>query len=225
MRTTMSPTLLETMPTPAPIRRAPRAVATTASPTVIRHTVVPSTLGLVLVAASADGLHAVLLGDDRDALRRDLQARHPGATLVADDAGLATQAAAVVAAVERPALAPTLRLAPRGTPFQQRVWQALRAIPAGSTASYREIATRIGAPGASRAVAGACAANPLAVLVPCHRVVRSDGTLSGYRWGAARKHALLARELTARPAAPRPSPPRSPTPRAGRATATARPAR
>ena len=156
-----------------------------------------SSLGLVLVARGARGVAAVLLGDDRDALRRDLQGRFPGAMLTEGDATLQTLAAGVVRMVESPARGAhdvTLPLDLRGTEFQQTVWRALREIPAGSTATYTEIAERIGMPSAVRAVAQACAANALALLVPCHRVVRSDGTPSGYRWGLHRKRALLERE-------------------------------
>lgn len=156
-----------------------------------------SALGLVLVARSAAGISAVLLGDDRDALRHDLQRRFPGATLVEGDAALTALAARVIQMVESPARdvdGLELPLDPRGTAFQRTVWQALREIPAGSTATYTEIASRIGMPRSVRAVAQACAANALAVVVPCHRVVRSDGGLSGYRWGVQRKRALLDRE-------------------------------
>lgn len=151
-------------------------------------------LGCILVAATGRGVCAILLGDDADGLGRDLRRRFPGARLIADQTGLAGTLAQVAGVIEAPAHGLDLPLDIGGTPFQQRVWQALRAIPAGATASYAEVARRIGAPGAARAVARACAANPVALAVPCHRVVRGDGTLSGYRWGAGRKRALLARE-------------------------------
>ena len=151
-------------------------------------------LGSILVARSARGVCAILLGDDPDALVRDLQDRFPAATFVGDDADFARLIATVVGFVEAPANGLDLPLDIRGTAFQQRVWQALREIPIGSTASYTDIARRIGAPKAVRAVAQACAANPLAVAIPCHRVIRTDGARSGYRWGVARKHALLTRE-------------------------------
>jgi AraC family transcriptional regulator, regulatory protein of adaptative response / methylated-DNA-[protein]-cysteine methyltransferase len=142
--------------------------------------------------------YAILMGDDPAALARDLQDRFPQAQLIGGDAGFEALVAKVIGFVEAPALGlnlpADLPLDMRGTAFQQRVWQALREIPAGSTASYAEIAKRIGAPKSVRAVAGACAANPIAVAIPCHRVVRSDGALSGYRWGVARKRALLDRE-------------------------------
>ena len=151
-------------------------------------------LGSVLVAATGKGVCAIMLGDDPDALLRDLQDRFPKAELVGGDREFEGLVASVVGLVEAPALGLDLPLDVRGTAFQQRVWQALRDIPAGSTASYTDIARRIGAPKAVRGVAGACAANPIAVAIPCHRVVRSDGALSGYRWGVTRKRALLERE-------------------------------
>ncbi|MDV2987445.1 UNVERIFIED_CONTAM: bifunctional DNA-binding transcriptional regulator/O6-methylguanine-DNA methyltransferase Ada [Methylobacteriaceae bacterium AG10] len=154
----------------------------------------PCALGLVLVAATERGLCAILLGDDAEALRRELTARFPRAEIAAAEAGFAATVAAVVRLVEAPGAAFDLPLDIGGTAFQQRVWQALRRIPAGSTATYADIARAIGAPAAVRAVAMACGANALAVAIPCHRVVRSDGALSGYRWGTARKAALLARE-------------------------------
>ncbi|MGV3626257.1 MAG: bifunctional DNA-binding transcriptional regulator/O6-methylguanine-DNA methyltransferase Ada [Betaproteobacteria bacterium] len=163
--------------------------------TAIRFAVGQCTLGAILVAASARGICAILLGDAADALVRDLQDRwFPRAELLGGDAGFERCVAQVVGFVEQPRLGLDLPLDVRGTVFQQRVWQALQKIPAGTTASYGEIAHRIGAPKSVRAVAGACAANALAVAIPCHRVVRSDGGLSGYRWGVARKRALLDRE-------------------------------
>ena len=140
------------------------------------------------------GVCAIPLGDDPDALVRDLQDRFPKAELIGGDAEFERLVAQVVGFVEAPRLGLDLPLDVRGTAFQQRVWQALREIPAGSTASYADIAERIGAPKAVRAVAQACAANALAVAIPCHRVVRNDGSLSGYRWGVERKRALLERE-------------------------------
>jgi AraC family transcriptional regulator, regulatory protein of adaptative response / methylated-DNA-[protein]-cysteine methyltransferase len=160
----------------------------------IRFAVGECSLGSILVGMSERGVCAILLGDDPDALLRDLQDRFPRATLVGGDEDFERLVARVVGFVEAPALGLDLPLDVRGTVFQQRVWQALRDIPAGATASYSEIARRIGAPGSARAVAQACAANPLAVAIPCHRVVRNDGGLSGYRWGVERKRALLRRE-------------------------------
>jgi len=160
----------------------------------IRFAVAQCSLGALLVAQSERGLCAILLGDDPDALVRDLQDRFTHAELQGGDADFEALVAKVVAFVEAPGLGLDLPLDVQGTAFQQRVWQALRAIPAGQTASYADIARRIGAPAAVRAVAQACGANRLAVAIPCHRVVKSDGALSGYRWGVERKQALLERE-------------------------------
>lgn len=154
-------------------------------------------LGAVLVASSDDGVAAILIGDDPAALTAELIDRFPDATLTRDDAASTALLARVASFVEAPGGGFDLRLDVRGTAFQRRVWQALREIPAGATATYTEIAARIGAPKAVRAVAGACAANALAVAIPCHRVIRHDGALSGYRWGVARKRDLLAREARA----------------------------
>lgn len=153
-----------------------------------------SSLGAVLVAASDRGVCAILMGDDPAALELELGGRFPRATLTADDIALERAMTPVLSLIEAPRAGLDLALDVRGTAFQRRVWQALRELPAGSTASYAEVAVRIGAPAAVRAVAQACAANRLAVAIPCHRVVRQDGTLSGYRWGAERKRALLDRE-------------------------------
>ncbi len=151
-------------------------------------------LGAILVAHSGRGVCAILLGDDPDSLVRDLQDQFPKAELIGADPGFEQVVAQVVGFVEAPGLGLDLPLDLRGTAFQERVWQALRDIPLGSTASYAEIAERIGAPKSFRAVAQACGANRLAVAIPCHRVVRSDGELSGYRWGVERKRQLLKRE-------------------------------
>ncbi|HQW58718.1 MAG TPA: bifunctional DNA-binding transcriptional regulator/O6-methylguanine-DNA methyltransferase Ada [Thermomonas sp.] len=151
-------------------------------------------LGAILVARSARGVCAISLGDDPDALLGELQDRFPRAELIGGDAGFERLVAQVVGLIEQPNIGHELPLDIRGTAFQQRVWQALRQIPAGETASYAQIAQRIGSPKSVRAVAGACAANTLAVAIPCHRVVRSDGALSGYRWGVERKRELLSRE-------------------------------
>ncbi len=160
----------------------------------IRFAVGECSLGSILVAQSERGVCAILLGADPDALARDLQDTFPRAKLIGGDHDFEQLISKVVGFIEAPALGLDLPLDVRGTAFQQRVWQALRAIPAGATASYSEIAARIGAPKAARAVALACAANMLAVAIPCHRVVRSDGAISGYRWGVERKRALLDRE-------------------------------
>lgn len=163
----------------------------------LRFAVGQCSLGAILVASSAKGVAAILIGDDPDALARELQDRFPRAQLNGGDSAYETQVAQVVGLIEAPRLGLELPLDVRGTAFQQRVWQALRAIPPGQTASYAEIAERIGAPKSVRAVAGACAANALAVAIPCHRVVRTDGGLSGYRWGVERKRTLLEREAAA----------------------------
>ena len=163
----------------------------------IRFAVGECSLGSILVARSELGVCAIMLGDDPDVLARDLQDRFPRARLIGGDTEFEQLVAQVVGFVEAPGLGLDLPLDVQGTAFQQRVWQALQEIPAGSTASYTEIAGRIGAPTAVRAVAQACAANPLAVAIPCHRVVRNDGGLSGYRWGVERKRALLEREKRA----------------------------
>jgi AraC family transcriptional regulator, regulatory protein of adaptative response / methylated-DNA-[protein]-cysteine methyltransferase len=160
----------------------------------IRFAVGECSLGSILVAATDKGVCAILFGDDPDALVRDLQDRFPKAQLIGGDTDFEHVVATVVGFAEAPARGLDLPLDVRGTAFQQRVWQALREIPAGSTASYTDIARRIGAPNAVRGVAQACASNALAVAIPCHRVVRQDGTLSGYRWGVERKRALLERE-------------------------------
>jgi AraC family transcriptional regulator of adaptative response/methylated-DNA-[protein]-cysteine methyltransferase len=151
-------------------------------------------LGAILVARSELGICAILLGDDPDTLTRELQDRFPRAELLGGDAAFERWVARVVGLVEAPEVGLDLPLDIRGTAFQRRVWQALQAIPPGTTASYAEIARRIGAPNSARAVAQACAANALAIAIPCHRVVRNDGALSGYRWGVERKLALLTRE-------------------------------
>jgi AraC family transcriptional regulator of adaptative response/methylated-DNA-[protein]-cysteine methyltransferase len=161
---------------------------------IIRFAIGQSALGAILVAATEKGVAAISLGDDPAALLRDLQDRFPKAGLEGGDAAFEATVARVVAFVEAPKAGLDLPLDIRGTAFQRRVWRALTEIKAGDTASYKEIAGRIGAPGSARAVALACAANPVAVAIPCHRVVRSDGALSGYRWGIARKRALLERE-------------------------------
>jgi AraC family transcriptional regulator of adaptative response/methylated-DNA-[protein]-cysteine methyltransferase len=167
--------------------------------TQIRFAVGECSLGSILVARSERGICAILLGDDPEALVRDLRDRFPRAELMGPDAGFEQMVAKVVGFVDDPALGLELPLDIRGTAFQQRVWQALRKIPAGSTASYAEIAGRIGSPNSMRAVARACAANALAIAVPCHRVVRGDGALAGYRWGVQRKKALLEREAGSSP--------------------------
>ncbi len=162
--------------------------------TTVRFGVGECSLGSVLVATTDAGVCAILLGDDPDGLVHDLEDRFPAAVLTGGDNGFERWMAAVVALVDDPRVGLELPLDVRGTAFQQRVWQALQAIPAGSTQTYSEVAAAIGAPTAVRAVASACAANALAVAIPCHRVIRTDGSLSGYRWGVDRKRLLLERE-------------------------------
>jgi len=163
----------------------------------IRFAVGECSLGSILVAATERGICAILLGDDPVALVRDLQGHFPIAELTDDDPDFEHLMAKVVGFIEAPSLGFDLPLDVRGTAFQQRVWQALRAIPAGGTASYAEIAERIGAPKEAYAVGQACASNVIAVAIPCHRAVRKNGALAGYRWGVARKRALLEREARA----------------------------
>lgn len=160
----------------------------------IRFAVGECSLGSIVVAQSNRGICAILLGDDPDQLLQDLQRQFANAEFIGGDGDFEQLIAQVVGFIEAPALGLDLPLDIRGTAFQERVWQALRTIPVGSTASYAQIAAQIGAPSAYRAVAQACGANILAVAIPCHRVVRSDGGLSGYRWGVERKRQLLEGE-------------------------------
>jgi AraC family transcriptional regulator of adaptative response/methylated-DNA-[protein]-cysteine methyltransferase len=162
----------------------------------IKFAIGQSSLGAILVASSAKGVVAILIDDDPNKLARDLQDRFPKARLVGGDRDYEKLVAQVVGLVEAPAIGLNLPLDVRGTAFQQRVWQALQEIPVGKTTSYSDIAAQIGLPNAVRAVAGACAANNIAVAIPCHRVVRSDGSLSGYAWGVERKRRLLDAEAS-----------------------------
>jgi AraC family transcriptional regulator, regulatory protein of adaptative response / methylated-DNA-[protein]-cysteine methyltransferase len=159
----------------------------------IRFAIGPCWLGSVLVGVSDRGVCATLLGDDPEALIRELRQRFPDAR-PATDGGLKAVLAKIAAFVETPSDSLDVPLDVRGTAFERRVWDALRRIPAGSTASYGEIAERLGAPATALDVGAACAANIIAVAIPCHRVVRKNGRLAGYRWGVARKRALLDRE-------------------------------
>ncbi|ACB95738.1 bifunctional DNA-binding transcriptional regulator/O6-methylguanine-DNA methyltransferase Ada [Beijerinckia indica] len=160
----------------------------------IRFALGETSLGSLLVACSAQGVCAIFLGDDPEALVHELQGRFPKAHLIGGDEGFEALVAKVVGFVETPARGLDLPLDIRGTAFQHKVWQALCEVPFGETASYTDIARRIGAPKAVRAVAQACAANKIAVAIPCHRILRTDGSLSGYRWGVERKRALLLKE-------------------------------
>ena len=163
----------------------------------LKFAVGETSLGAILVASSKKGVAAILLGDDADALVRDLQDRFPSARLIGADRDYEALVAEVVGFVEQPALGLTLPLDIRGTAFQQRVWRALTEIPAGKTVCYADVARRIGVPKAVRAVASAVAANNVAVAIPCHRVIRNDGSLSGYAWGVERKRELIRRESDA----------------------------
>jgi AraC family transcriptional regulator of adaptative response/methylated-DNA-[protein]-cysteine methyltransferase len=163
----------------------------------IRFVTVATPLGWALVAATGRGICMTALGDERDGLAAALRQRFPVAELIAEDAGLKEWADRIVRFITAPEQNLDLPLDIRGTAFQARVWRALQKIPLGTTASYTEIAATLGQPKAVRAVAQACAANKLALIVPCHRVIRSDGGLGGYRWGLERKRALLARERAA----------------------------
>jgi AraC family transcriptional regulator of adaptative response/methylated-DNA-[protein]-cysteine methyltransferase len=167
--------------------------------TTIRFAVGECSLGSVLVASSEKGVCAILLGDDPDELARDLQDRFPRSNLIGGDRDFERVVSQVIGLVERPHVGCDLPLDVQGTAFQRKVWQALRKIPAGKTTTYSEIAERVGSTKAVRAVGRACATNTLAIAIPCHRVVRTDGSLSGYRWGVERKRALLEREGTLKP--------------------------
>ncbi|HEU5020501.1 MAG TPA: methylated-DNA--[protein]-cysteine S-methyltransferase, partial [Bryobacteraceae bacterium] len=178
----------------------PKQFADSGNGAVIRFAVGECSLGSVLAAASSTGVCAIFLGSDPDQLVKELQRRFRKAVLVGGDAAFERVVAAVVGLVENPGREFELPMDVRGTAFQREVWQALTKIPAGETCSYLEIAKRIGREKSSRAVAQACGANLLAVAIPCHRVVRRDGDLSGYRWGVDRKRALLLKEKAKRQA-------------------------
>lgn len=172
---------------------APKA----ASLDTITYAISQSAIGNILAARSRIGICAILIGSDADTLEQDLADRFPGRVLVEDKNALRDDLAAIARFIEMPRAGLDLPLDMRhGTPFQQRVWDALRAIPCGATITYTALARRLGQPNGARAVATACAANAIALGIPCHRVVRADGTLSGYRWGVERKRALLNREAT-----------------------------
>jgi AraC family transcriptional regulator of adaptative response/methylated-DNA-[protein]-cysteine methyltransferase len=164
----------------------------------IRTALAECPFGRLLVGATDAGVCFLGFAEPDDALLGDLRRRFPRATLVADDAGLAATVRAVVAFIEEPKVGIELPLDLRGTAFQVRVWEALRQIPAGETRSYGELAASMGVPRATRAVARSCATNPVSLAVPCHRVIGSNGDLTGYRWGVPRKRALLEKERAAR---------------------------
>jgi AraC family transcriptional regulator of adaptative response/methylated-DNA-[protein]-cysteine methyltransferase len=184
---------------PGALGMAPSAYRRGAPGEVIRWGVSDCSLGKVLVAATTLGICAVLLGDEVSSLYSDLHARFPKARIVEGDTDLDAWLSQVVAFIDDSAPTLPLPLDVRGSAFQMRVWEVLRKIPLGSTQTYADIARELGDPNSVRAVAGACAQNPVAVAIPCHRVVRSDGALSGYRWGVERKKELLQREATRRP--------------------------
>ncbi len=169
------------------------------TPSTIHYLTAPCPLGSLVLATDKQGICALLLADSPAAALAELKQRFPLATLHSNGKGLRTDLERVITWVKQPShpLQLTQPLAPQGTAFQQQVWQALQKTRPGQRLSYQQLAEQLGKPGASRAVAGACAANPLALVIPCHRVVRSDGALSGYRWGVARKQALLQAEQSA----------------------------
>ena len=178
------------MTSPAQTTGGPRPAAT------VSYLIADSALGIVLIAATARGICAILPGEDRDRLVGELHHRFPGAEPSAGDPRLQDLARRVLRLVAGQA-EQDLPLDPRGTGFERRVWDAVAGIPAGSVTSYADLASRMGAVGSARAVARACAANSIAIAIPCHRVVRSDGGPGGYRWGVRRKRKLLAREAAA----------------------------
>ena len=182
---------------PAALGMTPGARRRAGDGETIRYVTVATPLGWALVAATARGVCLTALGDDRERLAAMVRERFPAALLVAEDAALKDWAEQIVRFITDPGQTPDLPLDIRGTAFQTRVWRALQRIPLGRTATYTEIARALGRPKAVRAVAQACAANNLALLVPCHRVIREDGDLAGYRWGLERKRALLEREREA----------------------------
>ncbi len=177
---------------------SPRSFRSGGTDHIIKFAFAECSLGTVLIAASEAGVCAILFGDTHESLQRDLEKQFPRAHFVSGDADFEMLTAKVIDFIESPGGSFDLPLDIRGTAFQHRVWDALRKIPAGSTASYTEIAEAIGRPKSARAVARACASNPIAVAIPCHRVVRSDGSLSGYRGGVDRKRRLLAKERSDR---------------------------
>ncbi|WP_313387875.1 bifunctional transcriptional activator/DNA repair enzyme AdaA [Achromobacter aegrifaciens] len=182
---------------PAILGMTPTAFRKSGEGVDIRFAVAQCSLGALLVAASDTGICEIALHENPEQLVRNLQDRFKAARLIGADAQFEGWVAAVVGFVEDPSRGLDLPLDVRGTAFQRQVWQALREIPVGETATYTDIAERIGSPRAVRAVARACATNNIALAIPCHRVVRTDGSLAGYRWGIDRKRELIAREALA----------------------------
>jgi AraC family transcriptional regulator, regulatory protein of adaptative response / methylated-DNA-[protein]-cysteine methyltransferase len=176
---------------------ADRAAHANATAEIISYAIGECILGRVLVARSVKGVCAILIGADHEELKADLATRFPRANTIVNETNVRDDLAKVIRFVDKPAIGLQLTLDLRGTPFQRSVWEKLRAIPAGRTVSYVELARMISPMASARAVAGACAANPIALAVPCHRVVRRDGGLAGYRWGIERKRELLRREAMA----------------------------
>jgi AraC family transcriptional regulator of adaptative response/methylated-DNA-[protein]-cysteine methyltransferase len=179
------------------LRDMPDASPTVVSLDVISYAIDECALDRVLVARSATGVCAILIGAGRDELEADLAARFPRARLVANEAVVRDDLAKVIRFEDNPAEGLDLTLDMRGTPFQRRVWEKLRAIPAGRTVTYTELARWVGPLTSARAIAGAGAANAIALAIPCHRVIRSDGDLAGYRWGIERKRDLIRKEAMA----------------------------
>jgi AraC family transcriptional regulator of adaptative response/methylated-DNA-[protein]-cysteine methyltransferase len=181
-----------------PLQHTRGAIAATHAETeILSYAIGECALGRVLVARSVDGVCAILIGADHDELEADLAARFPQATRVANEAVVRDDLAKMIRFVDKPAEGLHLTLDMRGTPFQRRVWEKLRSIPVGRTVTYTELARWISPLASARAIAGACAANPIALAIPCHRVVRTDGELAGYFWGIERKRELLKREAMA----------------------------
>jgi len=179
------------------LRLTPAAADDNVAVDILTYATGECALGQVLVARSIKGVSAILLGADHDELEADLAARFPQATLVPNEPVVHDDLAKVIRFVDRPTEGLHLMLDMRGTPLQRRVWEKLRAIPVGRTVTYMELARWIGPPASARVVAGACTANPIALAIPCHRVVRTDGDLAGYRWGIERKRELIKKEAMA----------------------------
>jgi AraC family transcriptional regulator of adaptative response/methylated-DNA-[protein]-cysteine methyltransferase len=179
------------------LRHVPAATHIEVTVDILCYATGECTLGRVLVARSVNGVCAILMGADHDELEADLAARFPQATLVANEAVVHDDLAKVIRFVDKPAEGLHLTLDMRGTPLQRRVWEKLRTISVGRTVTYTELARWISPLASARVIAGACAANPIALAIPCHRVVRTDGDLAGYRWGIERKRELIRREAMA----------------------------